>query len=186
MRGATYSDVLPAACAWVKDSNLVRSEGTMQGSVEVLHTYAIEEPLYSRGLARGYRARDEQLEELVVLEVVPTVEDTPESREHVRRYRSTAVKIMRLRHPNVVAVRDFVVLPDQFVVVKQYDSGLALDALLFRPDGPSLEPQVRASLCEDILRGLAALHQSNIIHRDVKADGVYVKDQPEYVAQLDH
>jgi serine/threonine-protein kinase len=158
----------------------------MQRSVEVFHTYTIEEQLYSRGLARGYRARDEQLEDLVVLEVVPTLEDTPERREFLMRYRSIAVKIMRLRHPNVVAVRDFVVHPDQFFLVKQYDSGLTLDALLFRPDGPSLEPQVRASLCKDILRGLAALHQSNIIHRDVKVYGVYVKDQPEYVAQLDY
>src|SRR5262249_10848794 len=39
---------------------------------------------------------------------------------------------------------------------------------------------------KDILRGLAALHQSNIIHRDVKAYGVYVKDQPEHLAQLDY
>jgi serine/threonine protein kinase len=97
-----------------------------------------------------------------------------------------AVKIMRLRHPTVVAIRDFVVHPDQFFLVKQYDSGLTLDALLFRPGGPNLDPQVRASLCKDILRGLAALHQSNIIHRDVKAYGVYVKEQPEYLAQLDY
>jgi serine/threonine-protein kinase len=158
----------------------------MQRSVEVLHTYTIEEQLYSRGLAQGYRARDEQLEDLVVLEVVPTLEDTPERREFLLRYRSIAVKIMRLRHPNVVAIRDFVVHPDQFFLVKQYDSGLTLDALLFRPDRPSLDPQVRASLCKDILRGVAALHQSNIIHRDVKAYGVYVKDQPGHLAQIDY
>jgi len=158
----------------------------MQRSVEVLHTYTIEEQLYSRGLARGYRARDEQLGDLVVLEVVPTREDTPERREFLKRYRPIAVKIMRLRHPNVVAVRDFVVHPDQFFLIKQYDSGFTLDALLFRPDGPSLEPQVRASICKDVLRGLAALHQSNIIHRDVKACGVYVKDQLEHTAQIDY
>jgi serine/threonine-protein kinase len=158
----------------------------MQRSVEVLHTYTIEERLYSRGFAEGYRARDEQLEDLVVLEVVPSLEDTPERRDYLMRYRSIAVKIMRLHHPNVVVVRDFVVHPDQFFLVKQYDSGLTLDALIFRPDRPNLDPQVRVSLCKDILRGLAALHQSNIIHRDIKAYGVYVKDQPEQLAQLDY
>jgi serine/threonine-protein kinase len=158
----------------------------MQRSVEVLHTYTIEEHLYTRGVARGYRARDEQLEDLVVLEVVPTREDTPERRDFLARYHSIAVKIMRLRHPNVVAIRDFVVDRDQVFLVKQYDPGLTLDALLFPPDRPSLAPQVRASLCKDVLRGLAALHQSNIIHRDVKAYGVYVKDQPDPVAQLDY
>jgi serine/threonine-protein kinase len=158
----------------------------MQRSVEVLHTYTIEEQLYSRGLAQGYRARDEQLEDLVILEVDPVLEDTPELRDFLMRYRAIAVKIMRLHHPNVVAVRDFVVHPDQFFLVKQYDSGLTLDALLSRSQRANLEPQVRASLCKDILRGLAALHQSNIIHRDVKAYGIYVKDQPEHLAQLDY
>src|SRR5262249_23519552 len=158
----------------------------MQRSVEVRRTYTIEEQLYSRGLAQGYRARDEQLDDLVVLEVVPTLEDTAERREFLRQYRSMAVKIMRLRHPNIVAIRDFVVHPDQFFLVKQYDSGLTLDALLFGPDQPNLDPRVRASLCKDILRGLAALHQCSIIHRDVKASGVYVKDEPEHLAELDN
>jgi serine/threonine protein kinase len=158
----------------------------MQRSVEVLHTYTIVEHLYSRGLAQGYRARHEQLEDLVVLEVVPTLEYTPERRAFLMRYRSIAVKIMRLCHPNVVAIRDFVVHPDQFFLVKQYDPGLSLDALLSRSQGANLEPAARASLSKDILRGLAALHQSNIIHRDVKASGVYVKDQPERLAQLDN
>jgi serine/threonine protein kinase len=158
----------------------------MQRSVEVLHTYTIEEQLYSRGLAQGYRARDERLEDLAVLEAVPILEDTPERRDFLAQYRSIAVKIMRLRHPNVVAIRDFVVHPDQFFLVKQYDPGLTLDALLSRSQGVKLELQVRASLCKDILRGLAALHQSNIIHRDVKAYGVYVKDQPEHLAQIDY
>jgi serine/threonine protein kinase len=158
----------------------------MQHSIEVLHTYTIEELLYSRGLATGYRARDEQLEDLAVLEAVPTREDTPELHDFLVQYRSIAVKIMRLRHPNVVAIRDFVVHPDQFFLVKQYDSGITLDALLSRSRALNLEPQIRASLCKDILRGLAALHQSNIIHRDVKAYGVYVKDQPEHLAQIDY
>jgi serine/threonine-protein kinase len=158
----------------------------MQRPVEVLHTYTIEEELYRRGIALGYRARDEQLEDLVILEVVPIQEETPERREFLRRYRSIAVKIMRLRHPNIVAIRDFVVHPEHFFVVEQYDSGLTLNLLLFGPDRPNLDPRVRASLCKDILRGLAAVHQSNIIHRDVKAYGIYVKDQPEYVAQLDY
>jgi serine/threonine protein kinase len=158
----------------------------MQRSVEVRHTYTIEEELYSRGIARGCRARDEQLEDLVILEVVPIHEDTPERREFLRRYRSIAVKIMRMRHPNIVAIRDFVVHPEHFFVVKQYDSGLTLNLLLLGPDIPSLDPWVRASLSKDILRGLAVLHQSNIIHRDVKAYGIYVKDIPEYVAQLDY
>src|SRR5262249_35279326 len=158
----------------------------MQHSIEVLHTYTIEEELYSRGLARGYRARDEQLEDLAILEAVPTLEDTPERHDFLVQYRSIAVKIMRLRHPNIIAIRDFLVARDQFFLVKQYDSGLTLDALLSRSHGVNLHPQVRTSLCKDILRGLAALHQSNIIHRDVKAYGVYVKDRPEHLAQLDY
>jgi serine/threonine protein kinase len=158
----------------------------MQQSIEVLHTYTLEETLYTRGIATGYRARDVQLGDDVVLEAVPTIDDTPERRDFLIQYRSIAVKVMRLRHPNVVAIRDFVVHRDQFFVVKQYDSGLTLDALLFHSPRIELKLQIRESLCKDILRGLAALHQSNIIHRDVKAYGVYVKDLPEHLAQIDY
>src|SRR5262245_7629060 len=140
----------------------------MQRSLEVRHTYTIGEQLYDRGLARGFLARDEQLEDLVVLEAVPILEDTPERRSSLTQYRSVAVQVMRLRHLNIVAIRDFVVHSDQFVVVKQYDSGLTLSTLLSRSHGADLQPRVRASLCMDILRGLAALHRSNMIHRDIK------------------
>ena len=158
----------------------------MQQTVEACHTYTIGEALYSRGSAWGYRARDEQLDDWVILETVPTLEDTAERREFLIQYRSIAVKVMRLRHPNVVAIRDFVVHRDQFFVVKQYDSGVTLDALLSGSMNVDLQPQDRESLCKDILRGLAALHQSNIIHRDMKSSGVYVTDQPERLAQIDY
>src|SRR5262245_30617160 len=158
----------------------------MQRSLEVRHTYTIGERLNDRGLAGGFLARDEQLEDLVVLEAVPILEDTPERRDFLAQYRSVAVQVMRLRHPNVVAIRDFVVHPDHYFVVKQYDSGLTLDALLSDSHAATLEPQIRVSLCSDILGGLAALHRSNIIHRDIKAYGIYVKDEPEFVAQLDY
>lgn len=101
----------------------------MQRSIEAPHRYIVEDQLYSRGLASGYRARDEQLEDLAILEVVPILDDTPERRDFLIQYRSIAVKIMRLRHANIVAIRDFVVTPDEFFVVKQYDSGQTLGRL---------------------------------------------------------
>ena len=50
----------------------------MERAIEVLHTYTIEELLYARGVARGYRARDQQLDDPVVLEVVPRLDEAPE------------------------------------------------------------------------------------------------------------
>jgi serine/threonine protein kinase len=154
-------------------------------SLEVLHTYTIEGVEHGRGLALAYRARDEQLGDQVVLEVSPRGEGWPDS-DYLAQYRSIATKVMRLRHPNIIAIRDFVLHDDQFFVVKQYDPGLTLDVVLHRPERTKFDAQAREHLCKDILRGLAALHRSNIIHRNVSAVAIHVKEQPEPLAQIDH
>src|SRR6266542_820099 len=114
-------------------------------SLEVLHTYTIEGMVYGRGLALAYRARDEQLEDQVVLEMSPRGEGWPDS-DYLVQYRSIVTKVMRLRHPNVIATRDFVLQGDQFFVVKQYDSGLPLDVVLHGSDRTRFDLQSRESV----------------------------------------
>src|SRR5262249_41353484 len=109
--------------------------------------------LFTRGMAKSYLAHDEQLDDEVVVEHVqrPLGEDT----DWLRQYRSVAVKIMRLRHPNLIAIRDFSTdYTNEFFLVKQYDPGITLDALLNpeRIDGFSADRRV--GVCRDLLRGL--------------------------------
>lgn len=151
----------------------------------VTHRYRLGELVLSRGIARTYRAVDEILEDEVMVEHVPPVGvpgDDEARLDYVAEYRAVAVKVMRLRHPNVIPIRDFG-FDDEggHFIVKQYDRGHSLDV-----HRPSLTGGDRVELAKGILRGLAALHHANLIHRDVKPYGIYVRDDETPTAQVDH
>lgn len=89
--------------------------------------------------------------------------------------------LCRLRHPNVVAVHDF---------------GQCLDSGSFfytmdRVEGPSLETAAaelpfdrRASLVVQLCRALEFVHSRGLVHGDVKADNVLVRDLADDEAAL--
>jgi serine/threonine protein kinase len=153
---------------------------------KVTHVYTLKRMLFSRGIAHTYLAHDEHLEDEVLIERVERPFD-PEEGDWLRQYRTVAVKVMRLRHPNHIAVRDFWTdYRTEFFLVKQYDAGAPLDVLLSPERASELSPARRAAICKDLLRGLAALHAQGVLHRDVKPYGVYVSQGPDGRAQLDH
>jgi len=149
---------------------------------EVTHRYRLDRMLLQRGLASTYAAHDELLEDDVLVEHVPDIDDDDEARrDYVAQYRAVAVRVMRLRHPNVIPIRDFGIDTSGHFLVKQYDPGHALDAHDHQPS-----PERGRELGAGILRGLAALHHANIVHRDVKRSAIYVVDGPPETAQVDH
>lgn len=154
-------------------------------AVSVSHTYAVRKTLFSRGMATSYLAHDDRLDDEVVVEHVqrPLGDDT----DWLRQYRSVAVKVIRLRHPNLIAVRDFSTdYTTEFFLVKQYDPGITLDVLLEPGRVSELSVGRRVGLCKDLLCGLGVLHASRVIHRDIKPCGVYVSQAGDWRAQIDH
>lgn len=73
-------------------------------------------------------------------------------------------------HPNVVGVFDFFSLRgDQYLVMEHVD-GLSLDLALRRAG--RIPPDIAALLLEQIARGVEALHDSGIIHSDLRPKNV--------------
>src|SRR4051794_36693252 len=81
----------------------------MDERLSVSHTYTLKKELFRRGLAVSYLAYDEQLDDEVVIEHVSLRARGKFDGDDrwLRQYRSIAVKVMRLRHPNHIAIRDF-------------------------------------------------------------------------------
>jgi serine/threonine protein kinase len=149
------------------------------------HTYTVRETLFTRGMAWSYLAHDEQLDDDVVVEHVQGALE--EDADWLRQYRSVAIKVMRLRHPNLITIRDFSTdYLTEFFLVKQYDPGITLDVLLNTGRIGELSMDRRVGLCKDLLRGLAVLHASEIVHRDIKPYGVYISQGEDWRAQIDH
>jgi serine/threonine protein kinase len=161
----------------------------MDEPLSVTHAYTLRQKLFQRGMAVSYLARDEQLEEDVVIEHVSLQArgSDPGTEDWLKQYRSIAVRVMRLRHPNHVAIRDFWTdFRTAVFLVKQYDPGVTLEVLLQPRHARELTGAERIGLCQDVLRGLAALHAHGILHRDVKPYGIYVVEGQDLVAQIDH
>jgi serine/threonine-protein kinase len=110
-----------------------------------------------------YRARDLRLERDVAIKVLPAgTLAGPESRKW---FRSEALALARLNHPNIAAVYDYDRDEDQDFLVMELVPGHTLSDRIAR--GPMAEREVRR-LGKQLADGLGAAHRQGVLHRDIK------------------
>ncbi len=136
--------------------------------------FAILEQIGAGGMGEVFAAYDAQLDRKVALKVVhPSLAVSEVSQIRLQR---EARALARLSHPNVVAVFDTGFWEQQFFIAMEFVRGVTLkDWLHQNPD--SLRPW------KDVLevfvssgRGLAAMHEIGLIHRDFKPTNVLIDD----------
>lgn len=131
--------------------------------------YEILETLGRGGMGTVYRARDPQLGRDVALKVVDLAGG--EAGHNAERLLAETRAAGRLHHPNVMAVLDMGLDDGRPYMVSELIAGGTLRAELDR--GPM--PRARAvDLATQIAAGLAAAHQAQLVHRDLKPDNVMV------------
>ncbi len=132
------------------------------------------------GMGEVYLAEDEKLSRKVALKVLPydLLEDD-DRRERFIREAKTAAKIS---HPNVMSIYDFgTCKPDgsdkdiSYIVMEHIVGESLRDYLANR----SVAMTERLRLSEKIVRGLAAAHKLNIVHRDIKTDNIMIDSNGE-------
>lgn len=94
----------------------------------------------------------------------------------VMRFEREARTIATLRHPNVVALKEFGKLPDKrpYMVMELLD-GPNLEGFI-RTNG-SLRPRRALMVLEQLCSALQAAHERGIIHRDLKASNVVMSER---------
>jgi serine/threonine protein kinase len=80
----------------------------------------------------------------------------------------------RVRHPNVVAVHDLVQHHDLYCLVMDFHEGVNLGVLLGRRR--RMPPSVVATLGLQLLAALGAVHESGLVHCDVKPANLLLCD----------
>jgi hypothetical protein len=131
-------------------------------------SYEIVERLPGGGMAEVYRAVQLSLNRQVALKLPRT--DMAESAELLTRFRREAELLAALEHESIVRIYGIEEAGGRFFIVMEYMAGGSLEHLLRR------EGRLDASRARDIAAAiadaLAAAHDLNIIHRDIKPGNI--------------
>ncbi len=102
----------------------------------------------------------------------------------VERFLREIEVVDRLRHPHIVSIREFGVLPDQrpFFVMEYLDGGTLDD--LVRQRG-RLSVGEAALVLDPVCAALSAAHAAGVVHRDVKASNIAFHGATREVKLLD-
>lgn len=132
------------------------------------------------GMAEVYAAYDRELERVVAIKRPRP--DMPGDGVISDRLRREGIALATIDSPHVVAVHDVGYTQNGVFLVMQLLCGRTLEDELAR-NGP-VSPVRTCRIVRDILTGLAAIHASGLVHRDLKASNVLL-DRDDRAVLLD-
>ncbi len=145
--------------------------------------YRLIEPIGAGGGGAVWRAEHVLLERQVAVKLIEVRGGDPQLADGFLREARVAASV---RHPNVVDIVDFgqTDAGQPFMVMELLDG----ESLLQRTtaDRPPLSVDQIVEIALQVLRGLDAVHQAGIVHRDVKPGNVFLSylDDGSFFARL--
>ena len=137
-----------------------------------IKSYEIADLLGEGGFGVVYRARQEAVMRDVAVKVIkPKYANSP---EFIRRFESEAQVVARLEHPHIVPLYDYWRDPDGAYLVMRYLRGGSLRELMEKSG--KLDSDLTSKVLEQIGSALDFAHRNGVIHRDVKADNIFMDE----------
>lgn len=133
--------------------------------------YRVESRIARGGMAVVYEATDLRLDRIVAVKVMP--QGLADDETFTRRFVREAHAAARLAHPNVVAVYDQGEDNGVLFLAMEYVAGRSTLRDLIHDEAP-LAPRRALPLFGEILKAIAAAHESGIVHRDIKPENVLI------------
>jgi serine/threonine-protein kinase len=135
-----------------------------------LDNYRVVEKIGDGGMGSVFRAVDVMLERDVALKFLRP--ELARQRDLVERFRSEAVVLARLRHPNIAAIFGLHRHGEDLFMAMEYVPGQSLVELIAQEG--RLAPGRAARIAGAILAALDYAHRNGVVHRDVKSANVIV------------
>ncbi len=134
----------------------------------MLGNYRILAPLGQGGMARVYKAHQENLDREVAIKVLPPW--FAADRNFVDRFNLEARLVARLTHPNIVTVHDANEYHGSLYIVMQLVDGGTLRQRMdqLQAMGKTLDIAEARRIFSQLAIALSYAHDNGIIHRDVK------------------
>src|SRR5207253_6902460 len=134
----------------------------------MLANYKILAPLGQGGMARVYKAHQENLDREVAVKVLPPW--FAADRNFVERFNLEARLVARLSHPNIVTVHDANEYHGHLYIVMQLVDGGTLKQRLDQLQALNkiMDVAEASRIFSQLASALSYAHDNGIIHRDVK------------------
>lgn len=155
-----------------------------------LHWYQVERVLGQGGFGITYLARDLNLDQAVAIKeylpvdiAVRAADGTIQPRsgadaEHFRwgmeRFLAEARTLARFNHSNIIHVFSVFEANHTAYMVMRYEEGESLRAIL--KQRKHLTEEELLGICLPICEGLAKVHATGFIHRDIQPSNIYIRD----------
>lgn len=139
---------------------------------ELANRYTVRTPIGEGAFSVTYLAVDNSLQRDVAIKVLR--EQYAAHKGFDTRFEREARAAGRISHPNVISVYDYGRHGGVPYIVMQYVDGPNLKEYV-REEGP-LTVEESINFARQILDGLAVIHDTGIIHRDVKPQNVLIDD----------
>ncbi len=150
----------------MSDLEQARLERGLAGQYEIMRL------LGRGGMGAVYLAREQALDRLVAIKVLPPEERSARTRKRFQREARTAA---RLTHPNIVPLHTFGEVEGMLYYVMAHVQGESLGDRM-RREGKIAEAEARAILAE-IADALDYAHHEGVVHRDIKPGNILIVDE---------
>lgn len=152
-----------------------------QGSV-IADRYEILRQIGRGGMGMIYKAHDRVLDETVALKTLRPHIAT--DADMVRRFRAEIKMARKIRHRNVCAIHDYGEDRERglLYISMEYIDGIDLKQVI-REEG-AFPPEDGYSVSIQVAKGLEAIHEAGVIHRDLKSHNL-MRDSKGVIKLLD-
>jgi TPR repeat protein len=90
------------------------------------------------------------------------------------RFQKEAATLVAFRHNNIVSVLRFFNANGTSYLVMEYEQGQSLEYILAREE--TLDEEKVFEILMPLLDGLSQVHEKGFLHRDIKPDNIYIRD----------
>jgi serine/threonine protein kinase len=138
----------------------------------VVGSFKITEKIGEGGMGAVYRGIDIMLEREVAIKMLkPELARQPQV---VERFRSEAITLAKLNHPNIATLYSFIRNGEDYFMVMEYVRGETLDEAIRKFGAMAIERAVPL-FCQ-ALEGIDHAHRMGIIHRDIKPGNIMLTE----------
>src|SRR5262245_21915320 len=143
--------------------------GTVAGSYKIL------EEIGEGGMGKVYRGVDTMLEREVAIKVLRS--ELTSQPHLVERFRTEAITLSKLSHPNIALLYAFLKHEEHFFMVMEFVRGDTLDKRARRTGLLPYDQAIKVFLY--VLEALGYAHSMNVVHRDIKPNNIMITEQGE-------